>query len=128
MTDQATYLEIENCNSRSMAIVLDALHAEGVGAEQVGDLIERRSAEQALAAIGVVVAYKLADKALDVAIDAAIDAVKKKWGIVVRRRFTPTGRHAVDRVESEDDEDEDPVQALWRMENEARKRLRGVEE
>ena len=119
MIEQATYLEIENCNSRSMAIVLDELHAQGAGAEQVGDLVERRSLEQALAAVGVVVAYKVADKALDLAIDATIEAVKKKWGIVVRRRFAPTGRHAAGRVV--DDGSTDPVQDLWRLENDARR-------
>ncbi len=119
MADQATYLEIENCNSRSLAIVLDELHAQGLGAEPVGNPIERRSAEQVLAAVGVVVAYKIADKAMDIALDAAIAAVKKKWGVVVRRRATPTDPDAAGRVEDEDETD--PVQGLWRMENEARK-------
>jgi hypothetical protein len=128
MTDQATYLEIENCDARAMAIVLDELHAQGVGAEQVGDLVERRSLDHALTAAGVVgtvVAYKLVDKALDLAIDAAIDAVKKKWGIVVRRRFAPTGRHAADRVPADE---ADPVPELWRLDNEARKRAHGGDE
>lgn len=97
MTDGATYLEIENASPRAMAIVSDALRAEGLDPHGLGGGEERRSAGEVVLVVGTVVVTKfvdrVADKTMDAAIDAAIAAVKERWGIVVRRRSGPTGRH-----------------------------------
>lgn len=124
MWEQATYLEVENSNARAIAIVLDELHRQGAGAEQIGNTTERRSMDHvvgALGAVGTIVVYKIGDKLLDAAIDAAIDTVKAKWGVIVRRRPLPPdpldGQTVVD--------DTDAVRDLWRMDNDARRRQRG---
>jgi len=81
---------VEPATPRSLAIVSDALRAEGFEVSGSGPSEERRDLPTALELAGAYLLVKATDKVVDRALDEAIDrvaaAMKVAWSITVRRR------------------------------------------
>lgn len=81
---------VEPATPRSLALVSDALRAEGFEVSVSGYPEERRDLTTVLELAGAYLLVKATDKVVDRALDEAIDrvaaAVKAAWTITVRRR------------------------------------------
>ncbi|MFC6239430.1 hypothetical protein [Longivirga aurantiaca] len=81
---------VEPATPRSLALVSDALRAEGLEVSGSGYSEERRDLTTAVELVGAYRMAKATDKVVDRGLDEAIDrvaaAVKAAWSITVRRR------------------------------------------
>ena len=81
---------VQPATPRSLALVSDALRAEGFEVSGSGYSEERRDLTTAVELVGAYLLVKATDKVVDRALDEAIDrvaaAVKAAWSITVRRR------------------------------------------